>query len=209
MIPLKIACIVEGDGEIEAFQILLRRLLKVINATVFMDERIKPIVVNRQKVMKRGELERYVEIAARKVGGKGGIIILLDADDDCPAKLAPQLLKIARETRPDLPIALVMAHREYEVWFLASASSLKGKHGLSNTFEAPVNLESKRGAKEWLSKYMPEANPYDPMIHQLLLTREIDIELARESSPSFDKLYRDLQAMILQLQEMQTLLPGN
>ncbi len=201
---IKIAFIVEGDGEIAALPVLVRRIVQKIDETVFVGDKTNPIKVARNALVKPGVLEWYVGIAAESIGRDGGILILLDSDDDCPAKLAPQLLKVARETRPDLPIALIMAHREYESWFLASAESLRGKHGLSDTFEAPANIEEKRGAKEWLKKYMPPGSSYKETIHQPLFTREIDIGLARKNSPSFDKLYRDLQAMIRQLQEAQS-----
>jgi hypothetical protein len=32
-------------------------------------------------------------LAAAKSGEKGWILVLLDADDDCPAELAPQVLE--------------------------------------------------------------------------------------------------------------------
>jgi len=46
-----------------------------------------------------------------------GILILFDADDDCPAELAPTLEEWAREAAGEIPCAVVMANREYEACF--------------------------------------------------------------------------------------------
>ena len=89
------------------------------------------------KVVKKGELERAVELAARKIGGQGAIFILLDSDDDCPAQLGPALLCRALEVRSDLPIAVVLAKHEFEAWFLAAAESLRGYKGLKNDLAPP------------------------------------------------------------------------
>ena len=209
MIVLKIACVVEGFGDVDALPILLKRIVKSIDAELMLDASRAPIRIPRSKIEKPQVIEDAVNAAAKQIGGVGGILLLFDADKDCPKRLAPLLLKKAMEIRSDLPISVVFAYREYESWFLAAAESLRGKHGLCDTFEAPANIEEKRGAKEWLKKYMPPGSSYKETIHQPLFTREIDIELARQNSPSFDKLYRDLQAMTLQLQEKQSTLPGN
>jgi hypothetical protein len=83
--PPHIIPIVEGHGEVQAVPVLLRRMaeaLGVYNATV-----AKPIRCPRQKLVKGGELERVIELAARKVAGAGQIIILVDSESDCPSRL--------------------------------------------------------------------------------------------------------------------------
>ena len=57
----------------------------------------RPIRVKRQQIVKAGELERAVELAARRAGVNDGILILLDADSDCPADLTP----VRRQRIPD------------------------------------------------------------------------------------------------------------
>ena len=167
-------------------------------------DKAEPLKVGRNALVRPGELERYVGIAAEKVGRDGGILILIDADDDCPAQLAPRLLERAKRAVGDIPTAVVLAKREYEAWFLASASALRGRCGISAECVIPQNLEEKRDAKGFLTDNMPKGQPYSATKHQLELTREIDIELALQNSPSFNKLYRDLQDMILQLQDSQS-----
>jgi len=55
--------------------------------------------------VKAGVLERYVGLAAQRVGVGGSILILLDANGDCPARLGPALVARAR-SRPSHPTIL-------------------------------------------------------------------------------------------------------
>jgi len=72
---------------------------------------------------------------------------MLDADDDCPATMGPELLKRARAAVPHTPVGLVLAKCEFEAWFLASAESLAGRRGLPDVLSPPANPESIRGQK--------------------------------------------------------------
>ncbi|MGH2705900.1 MAG: DUF4276 family protein [Actinomycetota bacterium] len=141
--------------------------------------------------MKAGELERYVALAARDVAEWGGILILLDADDDCPATLGPGLETRALAARGDRKIAVVVAKREFEAWFLAGASSLRGQRGFPGDLQAPTNPEEIRGAKEWLAARMSGAS-YSPTVDQPALAAILDLEATRASAPSFDKWCREI-----------------
>jgi hypothetical protein len=120
----RFVCIVEGHGEAEAVPVLVRRIAQELDpadpASV-----VSIFRVPRNRLVLAGELERRIEIAARRVQGKGAILILIDSDDDCPARLGPELQQRARAAS-SLPVAVVLAKREFEAWFLASAASLRG-----------------------------------------------------------------------------------
>ena len=186
----RIVSIVEGHGEEEAVPILLQRIVGAIDVT------ITTIRVPRQKIVKEEELERAVELAAERAGAGGRILILLDADADCPAQLAPDLLRRARAARGDRAIRVVLAKIEYEAWFLAAADSIAGKHGIDAKAAAPADPEAVRGAKEWLTKRMPAGQSYRPTRHQATLTKEFNMDAARRAAPSFDKLWRDVTALL-------------
>src|SRR5438128_12140896 len=120
---VRIAAIVEGHGECEAVPILIRRIARNL------DPELTPLVypvlrVPSARLVKQGEIERSIELAARKNSGHGGILVLLDCDDGCPAEEGPRLLQRATKARPDLPVSVVLAKREFEAWFLAAAESL-------------------------------------------------------------------------------------
>jgi hypothetical protein len=92
---------------------------------------------------------------------------------------------------------MVFAYREFETWFIASAQALRGQCGLSQDFEVPKGgPESKRGAKEWLNKHMPDG--YIETIHQKEFVRVFSLDEARVV-PSFAKLERDVMSLITAL----------
>ena len=191
---MRIVSIVEGKGEEEAVPILLRRIAqRVIPGSPVAVPR--PIRVKRQQIVKAGELERAVELAARRARVNDGILILLDADTDCPADLAPTLLHRATRARADRAIRVVLAKMEYEAWFLAAAASIAGQHGIDSSTAPPPDAESIRNAKGWLSKQMPTGHPYRPTLLQPSLTAIFDLDAAR-AAPSFEKLWRDVTSML-------------
>ena len=191
----RIAPIVEGHGEVEAVPILLRRIAEAVRPAVPVDV-LSPIRIDRSKIVKPPELERAVDFAARRAGADGRILILLDADDDCPAHFATELLQRARAARTDRAVRVVLAKTEYEAWFLAAAGSIAGQHDIAADVVAPPDPEAVRGAKEWLARRMPPGRKYRPTLHQAALTKRFDMEAARSAS-SFDKLWRDVTALLL------------
>ena len=191
MSPLTIQCVVEGHGEVEALPILLSRLINALCPGRRPDVQ-RPNRQPRSSILKRGGLEKWVEAAARDVAFKGGILVLLDADSDRPCQLAPVLLARARSASCGCPVSVILANCEYEAWIIASADALAGKSGFSRNLSAPANCEAIRNAKGWLQEARAGANQYAPTVDQAALTRLIDIDLARNNSPSFDKLCRDV-----------------
>ena len=189
----RIVPIVEGHGEVEAVPILLRRIAAAVRPAVAVGV-LSPIRIDRSKIVTPPELERAVELAARRAGADGRILILLDADDDCPARLAPELLQRARAARTDRAIRVVLAKTEYEAWFLAAAGSIAGQQDIAAD-AAPADPEAVRGAKEWLARRMPPGRKYRPTLHQAALTKLFDLDAAR-AAPSFDKLWRDVTALL-------------
>ena len=187
----RIATIVEGHGEVGAVPVLLRRIAERVSPEIALDLP-RPIRVPRNKVVRAGELERAVALAAARAGADGCILILLDANGDCPAQLAPRLLGRAVSARPDRDIRVVLAKMEYEAWFLAAAASL----GIGGGVEPPGDPEAVRDAKGWLSARMRAGGPYRATLHQAAFSAAFDLDLAR-LAPSFDKLWRDVRGLIL------------
>lgn len=195
---VSIACIVEGYGEVAAVPILLRRIVRELDHDIELSIPLPPIRVHRNKIIKEGELEKAVALAALKINGDGAILILLDADNDCPASLAPILVQRAKMARSDLPISVVLAKPEYEAWFLASAVSLRGKQGLSSTMEPHHDPESATGAKGWLRERMEDNRKYSETLDQPALTRHFNLKAAQQTS-SFDKLVREISRLLSEL----------
>ena len=96
MTEVRIAAIVEGHGECEAVPILIRRIAETIDPG-FVPRVLPPLRVPASRLLKEGEMERSVDLAARKLQGRGGIVIIVDCDweNGCPAEDGPALLQRA------------------------------------------------------------------------------------------------------------------
>jgi hypothetical protein len=127
-----------------------------------------------------GGIERAVDAEARRVGATGGVLVLLDADDDCPAHLGPSLLARARSSRPDKLVSVVLPKREFEAWFIAAAPSLAGRCGLPDDLETPDDPESIRDAKGWLTRRRTDGLRYKETIDQAALGSAFDMEAGTE-----------------------------
>jgi len=203
---VEIGCIIEGDGEEDALPILLRRIIQEIDPSTYIRVR-RPYRRPKGRLKRQEHLSQIVQLVARQLVPPHALLILLDADDDCPAEFGPRLLDWALSARRDVPIAVVMANREYEAWFLAAAESLRGHRGLAGDLSPPADPEAISGAKEWLRRYMAPGAPYTPMSHQASFSAMIDLELARQRAPSFDKLCRDVRRLIEAMRTAEGLRP--
>jgi hypothetical protein len=189
---VRLACVVEGYGEVEAVPVLLRRLGAGRRLVLQVD---KPLRFPKQRLLRRQrELERAVRLAALRAGPRGAILNLLDADDERPAVEGPEVARRA-QTVSSFPVGVVLAKREFEAWFLAAAESLSGCRGLPQTLAPPEDPEGIRGAKEWLDQRM-KPHGYAATIDQAALAARFDIDLARRRSPSFDKFCRQIERLI-------------
>ena len=147
--------IVEGDGEVASLPVLLRRIGEWKNPGEYI-EISRPIRVRRDQFLNKDEIfSKSIQLAGLKSAqsDEGWILILLDADDDCPVQLAQDIFDRAKSILPDQKISVVFANREYEAWFLAAARSLDGVRGFRIDENVP-DPDSIRGAKEWLKKGM-------------------------------------------------------
>jgi hypothetical protein len=162
-VPVKIASVVEGDGDRLALPKLLHRIAADFGINLHTPK--SPFRVPRSKLVSTGGIERAVRAQASEVTGAGGILVLFDADNDCPAKLGPQL---------------------------AALPSLAGQFGFPNELPALDNPETRRDCKGRLTMARGQGLPYSPTADQAALASLFDMKMARENSPSFDKFYRDV-----------------
>jgi Domain of unknown function (DUF4276) len=191
-----IATVVEGEGEVGALPKVLQRIAAELG--VWGLRTPKPHRVPRSNLIQTGGIERAVLQESIRVKAAGGVLVLIDADKDCPARCGPELLARARTARPDLPIAVILAVPEFEAWYRAAADSLAGQAGFSETMTRPADPEGPpRDAKGWLSAHRPKSNPYSPIPDQEKLASLFDLAMARAHAPSFDKFYREVESLLL------------
>ena len=197
---ISIGCIVEGHGDEKAVPIVIRRIASDLDPSIVVDIP-PPLRVPKTKLVKTelGELERSVEIMANKLRDKRAIVVLIDSDKDCPAELGPSLLERAKKARSDLFIAVVLAKMEFEAWFIAAAESLRGHRGLPMNLESPPDPEAIGDAKGWLERRMEGGRKYSETIDQPALSAIFDFEQTQKKSDSFDKCYREITNLFMEL----------
>jgi hypothetical protein len=191
---LNLCCIIEGHGEEQAVPVLVRRIQQTLREDIQLE--FQRLRVPRHRMVKPRELERAVELAARLAIPPRAILVLVDADDDPPCILGPELLKRAKAARPDVPVAVVLANREFETWFLAAIESLCGHRRLPADLHPIPDVESIRDAKGKLTNLMRGAGVYSPTPDQPALAATFDMNLARKRSDSFDKCWREVERLL-------------
>jgi hypothetical protein len=184
----RVVAIVEGDGEVAALPVLLRRLAQWRTPEVYVDVP-PPIRVAKDRFLNRpDEFSRHLQLAAAKCGDAGWILVLLDADDDCPAQKGAEILDRAKGIVPHRRVGVVLANREYEAWFIAAAASLVGCRGfVFEAADADMDAEVPRNAKGWRAKRMGGAG-YHETTDQAAFSAVLDLKAAFERSRSFRKL---------------------
>jgi hypothetical protein len=185
-----IASIVEGEGERDALPVLLRRIAAEVGVKNLVTPR--PQRERRGNITRGGGIEKVVSAAATRVRGAGGILVLIDADTDCPATLGPQLLRRAQAVQGGTRIRVVLAKHEFEAWFLASLPSLAGQERFPKRLSRVQNPEFYEDCKGELEKFLPGKQSYRPVPDQKPLASVFDMKMAREHADSFDKFYRDI-----------------
>lgn len=208
MSRLRVAVIVEGYGDVAAVPVLLRRIGNKLLSRSFIDV-CQPIRIPRSRLTKydsqqnavlpnEAELGRALELAMGKIEAQSDnplpnlILFLFDANGDCPAELAPVILRYAASRVPGCDVACVMPNPEYETWFVGAAESLDDYLRIAPGDPIPDNPEVQKTRKAWIEKRFKSVK-YSETADQPALTACMDLDLCRKRCPSFDKLCRELE----------------
>jgi hypothetical protein len=182
---MNIQPIVEGYGEVSALPVVLRRLRDVAQAYEF--EVGRPIRRTRSQLVQQRPLQNAVKLALKQPHC-GAIVILFDADDDCPKDLVAQLQQWAAEAAGPVPCGLVLATREYEAWFLGAIESLRGRRGIRGDAAFQGDPEAVRDAKGTLEEQMDARCSYLETTDQPALSAQFDMKMAFRRCRSFRRL---------------------
>ena len=190
-----VACIVEGHSEVAALPLLLDRIGPWMNAEGYVRIARPPVRVPRDGFLrKETEFVRYLRLAAEKVGPGDGVLVLLDADKDCPAELGPATRIRAERMLPDRRVSVVLVKCEYEAWLIAGARSLERVDLLADEEDEPLpDPESVLGAKAWLDRRV--SSGYSTRVDQPRLSAAVDLDAIAAASRSFRKLCSDWQRL--------------
>ena len=189
--------VVEGAGDVAALPGLLTRILleKYNRADVIVAQGKSKVVAANGRMKLESKLEQFLQHAHNKPEC-AAILVLLDADDDCPVTVANQLSQRCEQYRSICPVQVVYADRSYESWFLASLDTIRGQGDIPGTISIQTPVESINNPKQWLTEQMPSGQAYKETAHQAPFSRLIDVELAYHNSRSFRRLCHALEQLL-------------
>lgn len=188
--------IVEGDGEVQAVPVLLRRLIPELGGYIEIGQSIKR---HRSDLVIEQKFKYTIQEIVLPKPELEALLILFDADEDCARNHVPQMLAWVREVASHVPCAIVMARREYEAWFLASIESLRGVRGISLNAGYRTDPEQKSDAKGTVRRFTPRNDPYTPTADQPALSAVFDFSQAYRRASSFRKLVKELCRVLTEL----------
>jgi len=194
-----IACIVEGHGDVEAVPILLRRLAQ--ERQLYTIKILKPVRCPRNKFVRGNaidtqELSRAVQLAGKKLATYHpvALLLLIDADEACPALMGPQLCNAIREVEPRIPLGVVLAKREFEAWLVASISSIAQHEGIAPPAHPPADPETLNDPKGYLGQHIFPDGKYSETVDQPRFSDVFDMHQAEVCS-SFRKFRREVDRL--------------
>ena len=142
----------------------------------------------RGNLTRDGGIERFFGY----VRDQDAVLIVLDADEDCPVDLALGLAQRIRALRPSVPAAIVAANAAFEAWFLADLESIAGKRVKSRVLipEAERSSESRTASATQgeLERADRKGTTYKETTDQPALASMIDLDVVSRRSRSFRRL---------------------
>lgn len=207
MSRLRVAPVVEGQGEDRCIRGLLQRIWSEIVGGEY---------IHVEKPSRHPgswlKLEDGLRAAVRKALGKLSVprephdpclvLVLVDADGDCPSIRGPQLLSWAKEVDRRIDTACVVVNVEYETWFVAAAESLQDYLELRESESIPDDPEGQGCKTHWIEQRFRDRaghREYQKARDQPRMTAAMDLALCRRRSRSFDKLCRELERRAVQV----------
>jgi hypothetical protein len=192
---LRVAPIVEGHGEFLCVGNLLRRIWYELLGGQFIEVQ-KPIRHHQGTLLQPEGMSRAIRLALKSLNTPPStdpslVLVLIDSEGECPARLGPDLLNVAKRVDPRADVACVLAHVMYETWFVAASSSLASFLDLGSA-DPPLDPEGMELGKSWIAKRV-RGPKYVETFHQSKMTSAMDLAQCRTASPSFDKLCRELE----------------
>ncbi len=183
-------CIVEGDGDKEAVPLLLRRL--VHGKFQRYETRFEAInAKGRGNLTDEEKFARFLNLALTK-RDLAAILVVLDAETDCPKVLAQTLANWARQRNPRVSVAIVVANRYFEAWLLAG-------HCLHTNPETVAPSDAKRKLAQKIRRAA-----YRETMDQGRLTAQMTVWKAYRRCRSFRRLVHAVAQLIQEVQNGQT-----
>lgn len=211
----RLVLFVEGEGDVMAAPVLIKRLLTELAAWDCLSLDPDPFRLGAvSNLLGRPEANWIKKLHfAAKGGNLGAVLLLQDGDialkrgqPFCPCETGRDLSRraCAAGAGSIFSVASVFACQEFESWLIAGIESLAGQKLADGRIEIPANLkppesdleQHPRDAKGWLNQHIPAG--YKESTDQEHLTRAVDLNAIRRRNL---RSFRRLESALLQLVE--------
>ena len=179
--------IVEGAGDIKAVPRLIRETL-YFNGIYDINPAPRPKSnVEVRKLMRAGELERYIEYGIRDDGDS--VLVILDCEDFCPLDVCREFTKRIELLKIDKKVGISLFRSEFETLFLYCVDEIAAHfddYGWRADRPAPSeDFENIRDAKGTLSRMMRPERAYKETRDQEKFITALNYLKLRRHSRSF------------------------
>jgi Domain of unknown function (DUF4276) len=210
----KLLAVVEGPGDEDAIPFMLR--------TWFFEKGVAADFVTSNLAVKAKScgrltakwdeakhlgIEHYVSIAL--LDDPDAVIVILDADKECITRaqngsppFGPELLARAKSVAGTIPVSVVVADPEMEIWYLAAQEHLISKKMLSasDLLQDEYFDQPRSGCKGTLAKLL--GRKYDETSDQPRLASKLSFADQRMyRCRSFKKLVKELDSLCKQVMD--------
>jgi Domain of unknown function (DUF4276) len=185
---MKLGLVVEGDGEVAALPILVRRHLHE-NREIYDIDVAKPKnSKGRGNLDAPGGVERYTRHAALP-DDVCGVLVLCDADSDPVCEFGPSMQKRAEGAVPTKPVLATLAVGEFENWIVASSETLN--------IDGPTeDIDYEKLDAEHIIRRWRFPKSYVKPLHQPGYADSLDFDRVAARCPSFFRLLRCIDDLI-------------
>lgn len=171
-----IAPIVEGHGDVPAIRVLLQKLAPALRIA-------RPVRMPRSPRLIPEHLDRGAKIARSNIRGRGAVLPVLDADEDCAGRLGPSLEQQLRQSVQDCSGRVVLAVREFESWIVGG-----------DIRYAVDNPDSTGGLEDRIRA--AHGGLYSDTLDQPRLIATADVARLKQNSRSFRRLAKVLEEFV-------------
>lgn len=185
----KILPIVEGDGDMRAVPVLIR---KILHANNLFGVDLHPAQKRNDYSKLHNTFDNYFSAAIK---WEAPILWVLDFDCKqcaCVKTESQKLYSRADALRPGWPFKVAFIVKEFEALFLAEQQSTKAVLGIPEDFNFSPNPETIKGAKGEISRALPVGKAYKETVHQEKIAAQLDLNILRNVSSDFRHLERSV-----------------
>jgi hypothetical protein len=178
--------IVEGAGDTRAIPRLIRETL---HSHLIYDINPVPRAIHNveiRRLIRSGELERYIEYAVRNVGDS--VLLILDCEDFCPLEICQHFCFRIAALCPRKKVGIVLFQSEFETLFLHCIDEIAAHfpdYGWISQRFLHRDIETIRDAKGTLSRMMRNDRAYKETRDQEKFITALNFDKLRGNSRPF------------------------